>query len=332
MNPESLNGFRQIKFPPTPRLSGASFEWAGSSDTPPTFLIKKSERGRNKLIQQYQWLQKFKGIRGIPVTKNAKESGHSFSYEIEYISQGQLLFEAAKNLTCDRLTVVVKNLLDVLTSLVYTNPSPETSSNLRLYCKLKLLNKLDQCSAMSHNYHHLLGSPTIIVNGHVLKNFPSIKEDIWGLVNELADKRRYEQCWIHGDLTAENILVTEENEIFLIDPNLDSSFSHPVLDVAKLWQSFHSCFEINRNIKVEINDIELLFKEHHCQNYNSVKRYLTHEFKKYYEFSEQEILLHEIIHFARLLPYALTGPESLFLWSYSRFIKLSNDLLGGPGV
>ena len=333
MNPEHLKDCRQMKLPTDSRLSGASFEWAyspGGGCTPP-FLVKKIKKDKKKLIQQYQWLQKFKKVQGIPITRNPEESWQTFSYKIEYIFRGDPLFKVAKNLTHDRLRIIAKNLLGILVPSIYVVPSSGASSDTVNYYKLKLLNKLDQCGAMPHNHHRLLESSEIIVNGHTLRNFPSIKEDLWHFVCKSADKMRYRQCWIHGDLTAENILVTKEDEVFLIDPNPDTTLSHPVLDIAKLWQSFHSGFEINRGIKVEKNDIELLFKENYCKNYDLARRVLTREFQKYYEIGEQEILLHEIIHFARLLPYALNSSEDLFLWSYSKFIELSNDLLNMSG-
>ena len=132
---------------------------------------------------------------------------------------------------------------------------------------------------------------------------------------------------IHGDLTAENILITEKDKIFLIDPNPKAPWSHPVLDLAKLWQSFHSCFEINKNIKVTLNDVALSFEETDCQHYDFIRKTLISEFQKYYELSEEDVLIHEAIHLTRLLPYALANSKNLFLWSYAKFIEISNRLL-----
>ena len=327
MNPESLKDFRRLRPFSRSGLSGASFEWAAISDDSAPFLVKKTTRDKKKLILQYQWLQKFKGVQGIPFTKKPVEAGQAFSYEIEFLSQADPFFEVAQDASCERVKAITKNLLELLTLSIYTEPSLKHFPCLKNYYQVKVLNNLEQCLSMSHRYGYLLKHPMIIINSRVLKNFSSIKANFSDFIQKMSEKISDKQCLIHGDLTAENILITESNETFLIDPNPGTLLSHPIVDLAKLWQSFDAYFEINKDIEVMVNDVELSFKETHCQHYDFIKKTLTSEFRKYYELSYEDILMHEAIHFARLLPYALVSSENLFLWAYAKFIEISNRLL-----
>ena len=327
MNPESLKDFRHLRPFSRSGLSGASFEWATTSDAHSPFLVKKTTRDKKKLIIQYQWLQTFKGVQGIPLTKKPEEYDQGFSYQIEFLSQTDPFFEVAQYASHGRARAITKNLLELLRSTIYTKPSWSDSHCLENYYQIKVLSNLDQCFSLSHRYRYLLKHPTIIINGQSLKNFPSIKKKFLDTIQKMSNKISWKQCLIHGDLTAENILITQKDEVFLIDPNPKGLWSHPVLDLAKLWQSFHTCFEINKNIKVTLNDVELSFKETHCQRYDFIRKTLTSEFQKYYEMSEEDILIHEAIHLTRLFPYALVHSENLFLWAYGKFIEISNRLL-----
>ena len=327
MGREFLKDFRRLRPFSYTSLSGASFEWATASGDSSPFLIKKGARGKEKLILQYKWLQKFKGVQGIPFTKNPTEYGKTFSYEIEFLSEVDPFFEVVQYASHSRVRAITKNLLELLTSSIYTEPSWSHSHCLKNYYQIKVSDNLDQCLSMSHRYRYLLKHPTIVINGQLLKNFSSIKENFLNIIQKMSDKIPYKQCLIHGDLTAENILITERDEVFLIDPNPKAPWSHPVLDLAKLWQSFDACFEINKDIKVTVNDVELSFKETYCQHYDFIKKTLTSEFQKHYELSEEDIRMHEAIHFARLLPYALVSSDNLFLWSYAKLIEISNGLL-----
>ena len=181
MNPESLKDFRQLKPFSSSGLSGASFEWATAPDAPTPFLIKKMTRDKKKLILQYQWLQKFKGIQGIPLTKKPLEYDQAFSYEIEFLSQADPFFEVAQEASHSQVRAITKNLLKLLTSSIYTEPSWSHSHCLKNYYQIKVLNNLDQCLSISHPYRYLLKHPTIIINGQLLKNFPSLKETFFFL-------------------------------------------------------------------------------------------------------------------------------------------------------
>ena len=312
-----------IVFNNNDHLSGDSlYRLAGSPS--PKFLIKKTSANKEKLIQQYQWLLKRQGFDGIPKVGNPREHDETFSYEIKYLPEAKPLFKVLPVLSHTELSLVAGNLLKLLQSTVYNQPAPQSKTSFIDYCKLKLFKTLEDCFS-EHN--HLFQAKKIIVNNKSMDNFFALKEPFWSLICSVNSQVSHGECLIHGDLTGENILINRENELFLIDPNPNGLWSHPVMDLAKLWQSFHMGFEINKNISVDVDGLKFSFKESHCSSYSEIRSIFTSEFKKYYQFTDQEIALHELVHIARLLPYAKNKPRGLFLWSYLKLVELANDIL-----
>jgi thiamine kinase-like enzyme len=86
------------------------------------------------------------------------------------------------------------------------------------------------------------------------------------------------EYFCHGDLALDNILITRDNKIYLIDP-LKNSFENTALDYSKILQSSmtqwnlikHNNFELlinERKIKINPNTHASLFHNHFLENLN----------------------------------------------------------------
>ncbi|MFW5402606.1 hypothetical protein V2A85_23460, partial [Yersinia sp. 1252 StPb PI] len=112
---------------------------------------------------------------------------------------------------------------------------------------------------------------------------------------------------IHGDLTIENIVIDKNhsNGWFIIDPNIGNFFESPLLDYAKLMQSLHLGYEsLNRSITCQCDDdsvtVSIFRSSQYADIYDAYKKWINDSFGKTFL---KEVFLHEIIHFARLVPY-----------------------------
>lgn len=110
---------------------------------------------------------------------------------------------------------------------------------------------------------------------------------------ELASRYDLPGSFNHGDLTLENVLVRNDGEMVLIDPNYSRElFQSWVLDYGKLLQSVHS-------------DYHRVFNSSPGSNPESLLKYLKGYLVK--EGIWQECLLAELTHVMRLRKYR---PES----------------------
>ena len=105
------------------------------------------------------------------------------------------------------------------------------------------------------------------------------------LSEEYFNKNR---SFCHGDLTLNNMILTRENDIYVIDPNPPKEvYTSWLLDVAKLYQSIHY-------------DYENLFFDY-PKNTEKESLYLT--LKDMFEEEHKYILLLELTHYIRLVKY-----------------------------
>lgn len=85
------------------------------------------------------------------------------------------------------------------------------------------------------------------VEGHIniadADEFKNIARKFLSLLLKYAKFYNTQKSFCHGDLTAENIIVKDDVVVY-IDPNYDPKcYSSWMLDVAKMYQSFHQSYE-----------------------------------------------------------------------------------------
>ena len=142
--------------------------------------------------------------------------------------------------------------------------------------------------------------------------------------------KEFSNC--HGDLTLENIFV-HDDELYLIDSNyLYNKWNSWLLDIAKLYQSLKSNYEIwfeldfNFNYKIIDNSIFVKYEykyEIDNSNYISIIENNIPKIKDY----KKELLLFEICNYIRMLKYKKT--ELDYIKAYTMLTILYNKLLKG---
>jgi hypothetical protein len=94
---------------------------------------------------------------------------------------------------------------------------------------------------------------------------------------------------------------------FLIDPNPVNGFQSPFIDFAKLMQSLHLGYEaVHRDPRASFADARLSVSLHRSSQYDVLFAHVTQDLRaRFGEAGLQQILLHEMINYLRLIPYQL---------------------------
>ena len=150
-----------------------------------------------------------------------------FYFSMEYIA-GRTLAEHTEKVRILEIGDLIKRLFNcILTS----NISFDTNNHIIF------MNKIDSLKYLLEKHKHLYSA------FHILENFN------WNNV---------QKSYCHGDLTLENILITDDNKIYLID-FLDSFYNSWQIDVAKLlqdlelgWSFRNEKMDSNRSLRLQI--------------------------------------------------------------------------------
>ena len=153
-------------------------------------------------------------------------------------------------------------------------------------------------------------------------------------LNFLSDYKNFsdiisfrEQQEVHGDLTLDNILVKNENDFKLIDPNPHKGFSNELIDWAKLMQSIHSGYEfIYTPNFLSIESSNILCIAPTSNTYKLIhKTFESFLVEKYGIAGLKQVYLHEIVHFLRLLPYKFATNSNMGLYFLAHTCKLTRE-------
>jgi tRNA A-37 threonylcarbamoyl transferase component Bud32 len=211
---------------------------------------------------------------------------------------------------------IIINLIEHLNNNIY-NKNIEVYNNEKLskYINEKCISKIKEFSDIIGN-DTITKFNTIFINGVEYPNLLIIlnyinKND--KLIKKLA---KYNQCNIHGDLTLENILISNSN-FTLIDPNNENTVSTPAVDYAKLYQSLHMGYEFLCDLKtIEISNNYLRYQDLTSNKTYEVYKLISSHLKMKLGVDDYStIYFHEGIHFCRLLPYrARLNPQTALVF------------------
>jgi hypothetical protein len=277
-----------------------------------TILIQKGDKlfirkyafgeKANKLRDQYAWIERYTPDLSLPIILQYTSQSQYFGYDMEFKPSAAGFYNFIHTNPTDASWAVLDQILKTLETTLYSaTQTPMEPDDVHSYVDIKLRGNLKKISSL---FPDLWTYDEIIINGAVYRNLPSffICVDRWGGLLEGKVKTP-----IHGDLTVENIICNPASPLnwYLIDPNPMNIYDHPYLDYAKLFQSFHLGYEPlrhNEHCRVFGNVIEFLVTRSH--QYEVIFDLLREKIER--ELGQnalREILLHEIIHYARLLPY-----------------------------
>ena len=178
-----------------------------------------------------------------------------------------------------------------------------------------------------------LVDPTkIFVNGVELRNISFFEEQGFfkNFSRFINDKH---VGTIHGDLTIENIIIKGDRldqEIadawYLIDPNPDNIFNSKWIDYSKLFQSLDSGYEFLGKIsRIEICQNNIRFPFFKSAQYAELVGFLIHLLGGTDSLKVQDVKLHQIVNYFRLIPYKIRRGQKNCSAYYATLVVLLND-------
>ena len=174
----------------------------------------------------------------------------------------------------------------------------------------------------------LMSYDTLRINGVEYKNLPALD---W-----MFDHDRLRNLFakdpvgtIHGDLTIENIICRTDNDSwYLIDPNTGNLHESPFLDYGKLLQSLHGSYEfMMKTPRVAVQDNRIDFQLTRSAAYDALLAAVMEDLSARYPREQVEsILMHEVIHWLRLMPYKLNKDRKRAAMFYAGLVMVANDV------
>ena len=174
----------------------------------------------------------------------------------------------------------------------------------------------------------LMSYDMLRINGVEYKNLPALD---W-----MFDHDRLRNLFakdpvgtIHGDLTIENIICRTDNDRwYLIDPNTGNLHESPFLDYGKLLQSLHGSYEfMMKTPRVAVQDNRIDFQLTRSAAYDALLAAVMEDLSARYPREQVEsILMHEVIHWLRLMPYKLAKDRKRAAMFYAGLVMVANDV------
>jgi hypothetical protein len=271
----------------------------------------------HRLKAQYDWLKKRQHLPQIVSVSGQRQTDNFYSIDLEYHAQFQPFFDYIHSHNAKDSQQVLSNIYQYLFDHVYQlEPNRPHFTQLEDYLAYSLVGKLDQTRALNPEVARLYGYDRIVVNGVEYDNIPVIlerirtREDIW------ADLATYRQTEIHGDLTVDNILVSPEDNAFLIiDPVDENKISSPTIDFGRTLQSLTYGYEFltrdDRPIKSHSNVIA--YEDSQSALYRQLEQTALELADRYLEPSERRAaLFHTAVHYSRMLAHRVhINPDNI---------------------
>ena len=301
-------------------------------DTQSTFY-RKYAFGKDgaKLAEQLDWLRARQDRLPLCDILRSEEADGCCWYDMVYDPQAVGLFRYLHSNPVEKSTAILREVLDTLEEKLYRPTArPADMEKIEQYIDKKVdanLQKLRDARSL----RELMAADTIWVNGVEYKNLHQLA---W-----LFDRERLKTLFaadpvgtIHGDLTIENIICRlnpgANGGWYLIDPNTGNLHESPFLDYGKLLQSLHGSYEfMMKTPRVTVQGSRIDFALTRSAAYDALYRALMADLQSRYPAAQVEsILMHEVIHWLRLMPYKLAKDRKRAPMFYAGLVMVANDV------
>ena len=189
----------------------------------------------NRLTKQFIKQKKFflKGIKTPDILQYGKDKNNLFYFDMEFVS-GKTFAEYLPQLSTEE----IKNYIKYIFDNIYLQPTEQNLSVQKIFT-----DKIIDLETKLTNYKNLKGA------------FLMLKKYDWTKICK---------SFCHGDLTLENIIITYNKQLYLID-FLDSFYNSWMIDIAKIlhdidleWSYRNSNLTTNLALRLEIAKMALL--------------------------------------------------------------------------
>lgn len=300
--------------------------WEGNK-----LLVKKITLPQyaEKLKAQYDWLVKRHHLKNIPTILGQKENEKYYSFDIAYEDKYITFFEFIHSESLKNSKQIIERIVRFVYQNIYElGERMHSEEHLNAYIKEKVINKTEDTAKLNALVASLLKYQEIIVNGEKYDNLNKIMKKIRNNKKIMKELSTFYNTPIHGDLTVDNIIVSKDNNGFLVlDPNNENYISDPIVDIGKLYQSVHSGYEFLCQLeKVEVKGNKINFEENISSKYSELFNHLEKIIKeKMTEEEHRAILFHEAVHYCRMLTYkANINPDTVPAF-YAIAVRLLNQ-------
>ena len=279
-----------------------------------------------KLAEQLHWLRAQQDRRPVcEILRTGEEAGCCW-YDMTYDPQAVGMFRYLHSNPVEKSAAVLHQVLDTLEEKLYRPTAVAADpEKIEQYIAKKVdgnLQKLHEARTL----HELMAAPTLWINGKEYKNLNQLG---WLFAHErLRELFAADPVGtIHGDLTIENIICrTDDNGWYLIDPNTGNLHESPFLDYGKLLQSLHGGYEfmmMTPRVTVQGNHIDFALTR--SAAYDALFADLMADLERRYPDQVDSILMHEVIHWLRLMPYKLSRDRKRAPMFYAGLVMVAND-------
>ena len=284
----------------------------------------------DKLEAQAKWLIDRKHLDHLPRVIEEEETEHYYCFDLTYHEDFLSFFDYIHSHSTTASFGVLQKVLKFLSKSVYISAVVKDGrENVESYIETKVLRKIDDTATMNNSISNLMNHEKIVVNGVAYDNLPQIIEKIKQNKKAMRDLSIHHNSPIHGDLTVDNLIVSANNDFFLLDPNNENQVSSPVVDYGNLYQSLHSGYEFLiqlKDCKVKNNRID--FEDSKSHKYGELFKLIDKELKKALSPGDyRSILFHEAVQYCRMLTYRVSiNPQTVPVF-YATAVKLFNEYL-----
>ncbi|MDO5444376.1 MAG: lysylphosphatidylglycerol synthase transmembrane domain-containing protein [Eubacteriales bacterium] len=287
-----------------------------------------------KLSEQLEWLKTYSTSLPLCVIIRGGTEKNCCWYDMEYDPSATDFFRFIHSKPVDISIAVLHDIVDTLRSKLYSMTETESRNNLENYIESKIYSNLAKIQE-SRVLKELLSFDKLYINGSEYRNLPEL--------GQLLEHERLLEIFsndpvspIHGDLTIENIICCSDadNSWYLIDPNTGNIHNSPFLDYAKLLQSLHGSYEfMMMTPRCSVAENHINFQLTRSAAYDSIlsdfRSYIT---EIYGADAYRSILMHEVVHWLRLMPYKILKDKKRAPMFYAGLIMVANDAAKEFGI
>ena len=282
----------------------------------------------DKLAEQIDWLRAQQDRLPLcEILRTAREDGCCW-YDMTYSPQAVGMFRYLHSNPVEKSRRILREVLQTLEEQLY-RPTARAAdpAAIEKYIETKVdgnLKKIREDRAL----RELVSCDTLWINGTEYKNLNRL--------DGLFDHARLRELFaadpvgtIHGDLTIENIICRTDNDgWYLIDPNTGNLHESPFLDYGKLLQSLHGSYEfMMKTPRAAVQENRIDFQLTRSAAYDALLAALLEDLKQRYPRAQVEsILMHEVVHWLRLMPYKLAKDRKRAPMFYAGLVMVANDV------
>ncbi len=284
----------------------------------------------DKLEDQAKWLLEKDNLPHLPKVVDQEKNDQYYSFDLAYKEDYFPFFDYIHKRSSKQSSAVLDKVLTFMNKHIYQNtPVKENRDNLDNYIKNKILAKVTDTANVNSEISHLMIHKKININGNTHTNLVHIIEKIKKHKQAMKELSLYNETQIHGDLTIDNLIVSDKGDFMVIDPNNENQVSSPVVDFGKLYQSLHSGYEFLIQLEqCQINGNTVNYEDAKSQKYEEIFKNLDAKLKESLKPEDyRAILFHEAVHYCRMLTYrANINPQTVAVF-YGTAVKLFNEFL-----